>query len=211
MRSKLFFLFSVVFYSVSTFGQASIRVIDLSLRELPKGIMYEGEIVRAVQWKDKSGDNIVIATETGEFESKSAPDSDYRDAALYGYHFRIVKGAPKQTWKFYDFIKECPVDIEAHFIKNALQVTDLNNNGVGEVWMMYRTACRGDVSSADMKIIMYQGKQKFAARGRTKVRVSDHEFDGGEYTLDRSFREGPKVFREFAKKLWEENILETWK
>ncbi len=47
---------------------------------------------------------------------------------------------------------------------------------------MYKTVCHVDVSPCAMKIIMHQGKQKFAIRGRNKVKVSETETEGGEYT-----------------------------
>ena len=34
---------------------------------------------------------------------------------------------------------------------------------------MYKTVCHVDVSPCDMKIIMYQGGQKYAIRGKNKV------------------------------------------
>ena len=76
-----------------------------------------------------------------------------------------------QTWKVYDYIDDCPVDIVASFVKNTFKITDLDNNGVAEIWLMYKTVCHGDVSPSEMKIIMYQGNQKFAMRGENKVQT----------------------------------------
>ena len=95
------------------------------------------------------------------------------------------------------------------FFKNSLQVTDLNNDGFGEVWLMYKTACRSDVSSSDMKIIMYQKQQKFAMRGQNKVQVSEKEFSGGDYKFDKGFTDGPNEFRVFAKSMWDKNLMPT--
>ncbi|CAN5476043.1 hypothetical protein BH10BAC5_BH10BAC5_28500 [soil metagenome] len=207
--TKYFLLLLFVFCS-SSYLSAQIKTTTPDLNNLPSGIKYEGNIKNAVQWTDDIGNNIVITSETGETVSKGTPDNSYRDAALYGYHFIVVSGNAKQTWKVYDFIKACPVDIEAKFIKNTLQVTDLNNDGIGEIWLMYKTVCHGDVSPCDMKIIMYEGSQKFAMRGRNMVKVSDKDFEGGEYKFDKPFNEGPSEFREFAQSLWKQNILQTW-
>ena len=75
---------------------------------------------------------------------------------------------------------------------------------------MYKTVCHGDVSPCNMKIIMYQGQQKFAMRGQNKVEYAKGEFAGGDYKFDQSFVNGPMVFRVFAKQLWDKNIMETW-
>ena len=196
--------------SMAAFGQGQINTTNLDTTNLPNGIKFIGNIKTAVRWADKLGDNIVITTETGEIINKIAPSADFRDATLYAYHFIVVKDSTNLTWKVYDFIKECPLDMEANFVKNTFQVTDLNNDGVSEVWLMYKTVCHGDVSPCDMKIIMYQGQQKYAMRGQNKVQVSDKEFNGGDYKFDKAFIDGPATFRDFAIKLWDKNIMQTW-
>ena len=73
---------------------------------------------------------------------------------------------------------------------------------------MYKTVCHGDVSPCDMKIIMYHGLQKFAMRGQNRVQVSDTDFVGGDYKFDKAFIEGPTEFKNFAKSLWNKNIMQ---
>lgn len=203
------FLLTLLGY-LTNFGQGRITTTNLDTSKLSVGVKFTGKIKTAVRWTDKLGDNIVLTTETGETINKKAPSDDYRDASLYAYHYIAGKDSTYLTWKVYDFIKECPVDIEANFVKNTFQVTDLNNDGVAEVWLMYKTVCHGDVSPSNMKIIMYQGQQKFAMRGQNKVQVTDKEFYGGDYKVDKAFAEGPKEFLEFARKLWDKNILQKW-
>jgi hypothetical protein len=200
----------ILLCSMAAFGQGQINTSYLDTNNLPNGIEFSGNIKTAVRWTDKLGDNIVITTETGETINKTAPSDDFRDAALYAYHFIVGKDSTNLTWTVYDFIKECRLDMEANFVKNTFQVTDLNNDGVAEVWLMYKTVCHGDVSPSDMKIIMYQGQQKFVMIGQNKVQVSDTEFNGGEYKFDKTFIDGPTTFRDFAKKLWDKNIMQTW-
>ena len=110
----------------------------------------------------------------------------------------------------YNFIKDCPVDIKANFIKNTFAVTDLNKDGNAEIWVMYKTVCHGDVSPSDMKIIMYENDKKYAVRGTNKVKYTAKDYIGGEYTFDEAFKKAPKVFRDYATKLWKKNILEKW-
>lgn len=193
-----------------TASAQKIELTNLETSQLPKGISYLGKIKTAVRWTDNLGDNIVITTETGDIQSKSELSDDYKDAALYAYHFLIFEDSVRQTWRVKDFVNECPMDIEANFIQNTFQVTDLNKDGVGEVWLMYIVACRSDVSPADMKIIMYQNGQKFAMRGQTKVEPSKGSFIGGEYKFDKAFNEGPPEFRDFAKKMWKAHIMQRW-
>lgn len=194
-----------------------LKVEKIDSTQFPASIKYEGFIKNAVKWKDKQGDNIVITTATGlHFNKKFIHESDdSTDAELFAYHYIISGNEPQQTWKIYDYISDCPVDIEASFVKNAFDVTDLNHNGIAEVWVMYKTACHGDVSPLNMKIIMYEGKNKYAMRGENKVQIGtldngEKDFIGGEFKMDENFKKGPKVFKEFAQKLWNDNLIENW-
>lgn len=193
-----------------------LTVEKIDSTQFPASIKYEGFIKNAVRWKDKLGDNIVITTETGyHFNKKFVHETDGSDAELFGYHFIVSGNEVKQTWKVYDYISDCPVDIVASFVKNTFQITDLNKNGIAETWLMYKTVCHGDVSPSDMKIIMYEGNTKYAMRGENKVAVGiddngKKQFEGGEYKLDENFKKAPKAFKEFAEKLWSDNVIETW-
>jgi hypothetical protein len=207
---KYVLCFFSVFYCVTVLGQNQIPSTTLDEYSLPKEVQYTGKIINAVRWSDKLGDNIVVTTETGEITNKASLSEDTRDAAIYGYHYILSKNNAVLNWRVYDFVKDCAFDIEANFIKNTLQITDLNRDGVAEIWLMYKIACFSDVSPHDMKIIMYQNKNKFAIRGQNKVILSEDQQYGGDYTADKAFTNGPKVFLDFAKKMWNKNILQTW-
>lgn len=194
-----------------------LTVEKIDSTQLPTTIKYEGFIKNAVRWKDNLGDNIVITTETGYHINKKFKHEfdDSSDAELFAYHYIVSGNDAKLNWKVYDYISDCPVDLTASFVKNTFQVTDLNNNGIAETWLMYKTVCHGDVSPSDMKIIMYEGKQKYAMRGENKVQtgVDDNgkkQFEGGEYKFDENFKKAQKVFKDQAQKLWNDNLIETW-
>ncbi len=206
-------IFALTFlFSTSLFGQTPVKLTKLDINKLPFNIKVQGKVQNAVRWTDSSGDNIVVTSETGKYISKKAKgdDEDLANAELFAYRYIVANNEAQQTWKVYDFIKDCPLDLEATFIKNTLQVTDLNKDGVSEIWLMYKTVCHGDVSPYDMKIIMYQGQQKYAMRGRNKAKITEKEFEGGEYKLDPAFSNAPKEFIDFAKKLWNKNIMQTF-
>lgn len=197
----------LLLFSLSLTGQIEVRPLDKD--KLPKELVFKGRVKDAVQWADKAGNNMVITTETGEYASKSGTDG-YKDAELFAHHFISENGVFKQTWKVVDFTKECPLDLEATFIKNTFQVTDLNKDSIAEIWLMYKTVCHGDVSPCEMKVIMYEGNQKYAMRGQNRVEIDKNKFLGGEYTFDKAFMAGPQVFREHAKDLWSKNIRQVW-
>lgn len=192
----------------------NLQIIDIDSSQFPKSLKYEGFIKNAVRWKDQLGDNIVITTETGSRRNEKFQHEydESGDAELFGYHFLVKNNQVIQTWKVYDYIDDCPVDIVASFVKNTFKITDLDHNGIAEIWLMYKIVCHGDVSPCEMKIIMYEGKQKFAMRGESKVQVGiddngEKTFEGGNYKFDAAFEKCPKVFRNFAINLWNKNII----
>ncbi|PIF30139.1 hypothetical protein CLU81_0543 [Flavobacterium sp. 9] len=209
MKKRKFIVF-LLFCFLKVVGQQKITVMKIDVTKIPKEIKYKGKIKNAITWNDKLGENFLLTCETGVFETKNPQAEDSGDSEIYAYHFIRYKNSIKQNWKIYDYVKDCPVDIIASFVKNTLNITDLNNDGIGEIWVMYKTGCHGDISPLPMKIIMYQGKQKLAMRGTTRVKISDTDYEGGNYTFDKTFNEAPKYYRDYAKKMWNNNMYERW-
>ena len=204
---KLIFLSLII--SVSVIAQKKIITLKLAEKNIPTEIKIFGKLKEAYGWKDTSGQNIVITSETGEYENMIS-ENNGRNAELFAFRFILNEKTYQQKWKIYDFIKDCPVDIEASFIENTLKITDLNKNGIAEIWIMYKTACHGDVSPCEMKVIMYEGNNKFAMRGENRVQISKTEFFGGTYKFDKAFNESAKEIQDFAKVLWKMNINQNW-
>lgn len=201
-------LLALVLISQSSFAQ--IKVTKLTKADIPVSIKYIGHIIDAAKFTDADGEHIVFTTETGGVKTK-AKNSEGHDADLYAYCYKAVAGTLVLAWQVHDFEKDCEFDILVKFIPNTFAVTDLNNDGKAEVWLMYKTNCTSDVSPFTMKIIMYEGSKKFAARGSAKIKVSAEDYLGGEYSFDDAFKTGPEVFRNYATALWEKNLMQTWK
>ena len=196
--------------AVSVAAESQRDITDYSFPNLP------GKIIKTVRYTDSLGDNAVLFTETDIFFSpedalwnkkNNAPDvhSSSRSKELAAYNFSLKKdGAAHQNWRVYDFMRGCSAaDMNAEFEQNALQTTDLDNNGIAEVWMVYYLTCRNDPSPLNLKIIMYEGQQKYALRGETRIQMTKSAHMGDAYTLDAAFGAGPAEFTSFAKGLWE--------
>ncbi|PWK67061.1 hypothetical protein LX99_04919 [Mucilaginibacter oryzae] len=202
---------SVISLFVVQISTAQIKITQLAKTDIPKSITYKGHIVNAVRYTDKAGEHIVITTETGETATKNSETGDGRDAALYAYHYNVTGNNEfKLSWQTYDFISDCSLDIKANYAPGSFAITDVDNNGIAEVWLVYRTACRGDVSPSTMKLIMHEGDKKYAMRGESKVKLSEKEIYGGTYTFDAAFRTGPAALRKYAADTWNKNIKDTF-
>jgi hypothetical protein len=203
---KLFSLFFLLALSIDAYSQIKQTAIDK--KDIPASVHYTGHIINSVRYTDKQGDYLMITTETGIVNVKD--EETLRKADIYAYCFKTDAGQPVLLWQMHDFAIECPVDVTARYVPHTFAITDLDKNGIAEVWLMYSTACRGDVSSASLKIIMHEGEKKYAMRGTTKVKLDATSSNGGDYKFDDAFKQSPDTFRQYASKLWDKNVLETW-
>ena len=206
MKIKL--LIFLLTASSYTFGQFKIFKVDST--KLQIGIKFSGHITNSAKWTDSFGVHYVLTTETGEYYSKDKENNEFKNAELFAYHYISDGDSLKLVWKIYDHNKNCEFDIFTKFINNAFKVTDLDKNGIAEVWVMYENQCTSDVSPAPTKIIMYEGNKKYAFRGENRVKVSDKDFIGGQFTLDENFKTSNPLFRQFGINLWEKNKLKKW-
>jgi hypothetical protein len=186
-------VFVAAMFATIASASPSLKIEDVA-KSLPSGISPKGTVVKAAGWRDTTGQNLVVLTESGVHEG---------NAEIRAVRYKMSEGAWGEAWKVFDQVKDCQLDIEASFAKSAFQVTDLDGNGVAEVWMAYYLACQGDVSPMTMKIIMYEGDKKYAVRGETKVSYSKIESEGGANKLDPSFDRAPPEFKTFALGLWD--------
>jgi len=180
-----------------------------SLPAAARGLV-KGSFKQGFRWNDLDGENYLILTETGAFETpgrKARQDFDAsQDAELYAYRFVNVNGRFSPVWQVTDFVRNCPLDLTAEFLTAATEVTDLDNDGFAEVWVMYKTACRGDVSPATLKLIMYEVNQKYAMRGATRIALPDVSV-GGEKTPDARLRAN-RAFLRHAERKWKQFYVE---
>ena len=202
-RSMLLFLLSILFFIPCSISQ--VVFTNLTKSNLPKSIKYKGKFIDALQYKDSLGENIIIRSETGIYQTKADIDSGTNSADLYAYRYILKGDSALLAWRLIDLVKQCELDITANFINSAFFLTDLDKDHIAEVWVVSQTSCRGDVSPNTMKIIMYEGIQKYTVKGLRKIQLSRTETLGGTYTFDANFKKGNAVFRDYAKMLWKKN------
>ena len=186
---------------------AQVKVAPPARSAVPAKLQHAGKVVQALRYTDRTGTYCVLATETGPVPAAN-PDNGQR-ADVYAYQYQLpMAGAPTRSWQVHDFVPDCPLDLEAQFLPGSLAVTDLDQNGTAEVWVVYRTTCRGDVSPSTQKIIMREGTKKYAVRGNSRIQVGAKQYDGGDYKLDAAFQAAPAAFRQQAVKLWQRYVGE---
>jgi len=189
---------------VMHFASAQIKAVHLHEKDITKNMPYKGRFTDALQYTDKEGTHVVIMTEE---VTDDKDNEDMRRASIYAFSYLENGSSATLQWKMYDFTDLCDVDLEATYKDNPY-VTDLDKNGVAEVWLTYIEACKGDVSPSEMKVIMHEGASKFAMRGTTRVNIGGGKYMGGSYTFDAAFKAAPQSFRDYATQLWKKNVKE---
>lgn len=189
-------------------GQNSgkLEVLKFDKKDVPSDIKYKGKIVGGARWKDTNGENLLIITETDIQNGKDKEGNEAISKELFAYNYVIKGNENTLLWQINDFVKDCPLDLALNYNQNSLTVTDLNENGVGETTFLYRMSCKGDVSPDDLKLMMHEGKDKFALRGTTELKYKvdgKTNKDGGDYKVDAAFDKAPKGFLDYAKKQWD--------
>ena len=91
----------------------------------------------------------------------------------------------------------------AAFHPDALEVTDLDHDGIGELWFGYEVGCRSDVSPNTYKLLALEGGNKYILRGETLIDDGSGQKYGGTYEVDPSFTRGPPAFLAHARALWD--------
>ena len=207
MYSHKWFLPFIIIYCHSFMLTAQPALTKIAKAGLAKDLKYLGNFIDAIQWQDSLGENIVIRSHSGIYQTQADVDSGTNSAALFAYRYLIKNDSVELGWKMTDFVKACELDITCNYLEDSLLITDLDKDSIAEVWLIYQKACRGDVSPAEMKVLMYEGSKKYAMRGVRRIQISKSEVIGGEYNFDNAFRTGDPLFRQYAKKLWKQYLL----
>lgn len=159
------------------------------------------------------------------------PSKDLDEARQAELHIRQYvrrNGLYQELWRLQDAVRECPVDLTLSPLPGATSITDLDNDGQTETTVLYRLACRGDVSPAQLKLIMREGKAKYALRGQM-IQLAGHatkaeqqkvlakplccadnikETDDnylqleGLYQNEKDFATAPPAFLAYARQQW---------
>jgi len=193
-------------------NQGTIHSQKLTAKDIPGEIGYQGDIIEAYKYTDKTGENIVIFTETDVMAWYCEEDEiELSSKSLYAHRFLKKGNDWEEIWRVYDMELDCPVTVFSDFIKDACIITDLNDDGVAEIWLIYKKGCFGGLDVMPMFLRMYHNEEVYTISGETKLEFFNGEKEeiyGGEYTLDNKFlnKNTPPAFVNFAKQLWEKNI-----
>jgi hypothetical protein len=179
---------------------------NLASYSFPKGVEVPGDVIMTARWQDRLGANLLVLSqkevpppmeEDGELTFRLFADHWVQAASTA--HFRPL-------WKMRDGVEGCQFDSDIRFL-GLPRISELNGNGVAESTLLYLLTCRSDVSGAPAKLIMHEGKTKYAIRGASAYPESADKQVEGTMDIDPSFNKAPKTLRDFAIKTWRAEIM----
>lgn len=211
-----------------SYAQTFTPARELKAAQVPASIRFTGKLLQAWQWKDKTGNNLLVLSGRDVFDDKIIEEEQTRAASIHAYQWVKTDTGYQQVWKLMDFIAECPFDVTLRFFLKGTQITDLDKDGVAEVTLVYKMSCRSDVSPDEMKVIMREGAQKYALRGLMcdpangpqkkpcvaanslnleKLPRPADEYEQytqaiGRYQSEKDFAQAPPAFLIFARQQW---------
>ncbi len=201
--------------------------VSVNTDSIPPEFTITGIPRFAWRWHDLSGENYLILSD--QLDTTREEFTNLLHAALYAFKdadFSLI-------WGKVDTVERCEFDITSEFIKDATSITDLDKDGVAEVTIMTRLACRSDVSPAVTKLLMYEGKTLYTLNGYSWVRSSmedsftvresdvnletlqgykhtEEEYlkTYGRYKSEKDFASAPPEFLQYARKQWMKFVKE---
>ncbi|MDR0794882.1 MAG: hypothetical protein LBE79_02330 [Tannerella sp.] len=189
-------------------GQRQITPQPLPFDEIPGEAGYMGNIVEAYKYTDKTGENIVLLTETEVRDVTINPNNPVLYKGLYAFRFLKKDDRWEEVWRVYHYQDDCSHYPVAEFIKGAFTLTDLNIDSEAEVWMAYKASCKGGIDPDWLYVTMETGNRQYNVYGVCRLKFPDGSSMGGEYNFDDNFMDvnTPRIYRDYASKMWDKHV-----
>ena len=165
-----------------------------------------GKVVSGKKVSDSLGEHILLLAE----KPVASPNGRIERIELVATYYDQAGGKWAPSWTIKDGV-DCPgLDSAASFFAGATTVTDLDKDGKAEVTVAYKTFCGGGVDPSTVKVILRQGKQKFAIRGESLIKFKGQEPMGGTNKADKALLERDNaVFKRHMDKVWQQVYVEV--
>ncbi|UOQ66665.1 M949_RS01915 family surface polysaccharide biosynthesis protein [Hymenobacter volaticus] len=225
-------------------AEHTIKPHAVALAEVPVALRLPGKLLEGWRWQDANGENLLVifralvssTQQAAAASSAASAEQDMQDfersAQLRARQYVRREGKFTELWRLQDAIAACPLDMTLRLQPGSTAITDLDHDGRSETTLMYALACRGDISSAALKLIMRAGPAKYALRGSTvvqydsvpatqrrpttpccldKLSAAQREEGNidGYYQNEADFQTAPPAFLQFARQHWQKFSVET--
>lgn len=178
------------------------EILVFDPENIPSEFAIQDSIVDGMHYRDSEGEHyVVLFKETrGEFET------EHYFSQLSGVQLKKKNGNWKEEWR----IKEAyRMGVgEPVYEEGTLEVTDIDQDGIGESSFIYRTAI-GGWDPDGVKLLMHVKGEKLAIRGKVPTDYSDFE-ENYEKKPDPILDSQPEPIQSFIHQKWD-NWVEEYK
>lgn len=172
-------------------SEAVTEITINNMDTIPSQIKYEGEVVDAKIWKDKSGEHYIFVTEKkqGEYLTESWLSK------LNAYRYTKADTGFILGWQVRDNASISP---EINYLSKSLTVKDIDNDGEAESWFFYSINEDG-ADPMPLKMILYSKGKKLAIRGTIPRSITDLNL----YKKTIHAKGINKTIEDYASKEWD--------
>ena len=200
MKSTFFYAPIIVFSVISITNCLEKRgSIELDTTSAVPEILLKGlngSITGTYLFKDKLGSHALLL-----LRKNKTLKNKLDNISLQAMQFSLKDSSWGQEWIIKDNLLCEGLDLDADFIKSLTRITDLDSNGIAETTVAYHLACLGGIDTKPTKVIMRQGKEKYAIRGESIVKIEGSKPFGGSFVSDKSLDLKP-TFKWHLMEIW---------
>ena len=154
----------------------------------------EGTFLAGITWEDGRGENAFIVTE------KRQENEEGERQSLIPVRYLMNGPKPKSTWQgLYSAENWCDA---GEGVIGEIEVTDIDEDGVGEVLYVYNVEGNCDVSPKTYGLVLHSGTELYEITGTDDLQVNRGIPGSAEMKFSESFNTAPAGFRDHAVEAW---------
>ncbi|PUZ26312.1 hypothetical protein DCC81_19005 [Chitinophaga parva] len=139
-------------------------------------------VFKAFAFQDRHGSNYVLLTESQDSIVHDGPNADTLHRAIKAVCVVANGDGYTKNWEINDFIDKTAGEISIWFWSKSCAFTDLDGDGLADVFIAYSTKGEEDGNGGRLKLILVYKGQKIA------IRHQDSDLDEGRQTrVDATF------------------------
>lgn len=219
---RLFFLaLSLLALNLS----AQLKTTPVTQADVPQTIKYKADFQSGQSWTDAQGLHYLVLSQTkiivpkiaidaakkfellnvaGKLDTIRPVEAYYREQAMYAYHYLVKGDTVSLVWKNHAVVINCPNKLTLENLSTPI-VTDLDADGIAEVWRIYWFGCRAEKNVAlNMELVMDEGSFRAIIKGSRLIKYGEkmEKTDGGALEPDSNYNNLTPELRNFGLELW---------
>jgi hypothetical protein len=175
-----------------------IEAVTGNVKAAKGGTKETRTVERVMTWNEGNGKHAAVFATLKKEGTKD--DELWTSVTLFVTTFHVVDDVYEEILVIREVVNPCNLDLEARFLDGSATLTNLDGDDEGELTFGYQVRCAGDVSPSTKKVLMLEGKKRYALRGNSVVDLGDGMLEGGDFKPD--FRGAPAAFQKHAEQIW---------